>query len=169
MKYIIIQGSSRSHGNSSLIAGILEEHLDADIINLCSLHIHSFSYDHKHMDDDFLSTFKKILDYDVIIFVTPVYWYAMSGLMKNFFDRITDCLIIEKELGRQLRGKAMATVACGSDDIQTDGFFEPFKLSAAYLGMAYLGSLHTYIDDEGLLMSTKSNILNFIQRIEDQA
>ena len=35
-----------------------------------------------------------------IIFVTPVYWYAMSGRMKVFFDRWTDLLKIDKDTGR---------------------------------------------------------------------
>ncbi len=43
--------------------------------------------------------------YDVLIFATPVYWYSMSGIMKVFFDRITDLLTIKKDIGRKLKGK----------------------------------------------------------------
>lgn len=144
---IIIQGSSRSEGNTHTIVKILQEQLGADLIDLKTLTIHPYSYRHEHIHDDFLPTMRTIVQYKSIIFATPVYWYAMSGIMKNFFDRITDCLKIEKDLGRQLRGKKMAAVACGSDDIVTEGFFVPFRNSADYLGMHYLGDVHTWMDN----------------------
>ena len=94
MKTVIIQGSSRSQGNTNKIAQILQHKLDSEIIDLKQLNINSYSYEHEHSDDDFLATMKRVITYDLIIFVTPVYWYSMSGIMKNFFDCITDCLQI---------------------------------------------------------------------------
>lgn len=58
---------------------------------------------------DYLNLMKQILDkYETLILATPVYWYSMSGIMKVFFDRLTDLLTIEKEFGRKLRGKKTA-------------------------------------------------------------
>ena len=148
MNSIIIQGSARSNGNTYQISKLINQHFEGEIIDLNQQTIHSYSYDHQNMDDDFLPTMKELLDFDTIIFITPVYWYSMSGIMKNFFDRMTDCLQIEKETGRRLRGKNMIAVACGSDDIETEGFFVPFKNSAEYLGMNYLGNIHTWIEDD---------------------
>lgn len=108
---------------------------------------------------------KKISEYDRLIFVTPVYWYSMSGIMKNFFDRITDCLIVEKELGRKLRGKSMGAISCGSDDSQTLGFFEPFRKSAEYLGMQYIGDVHTWIDREKPSDHNRAIIKSFIENL----
>lgn len=60
-------------------------------------------------NDDYLNLMKQILEkYETLILATPVYWYSMSGIMKVFFDRLTDLLTIEKELGRKLRGKKIA-------------------------------------------------------------
>jgi len=148
MKSIIIQGSSRIDGNTSQIAKILEDSLEAEIIHLKELTINSYSYRHENVNDDFLPIMRRIINYDIIIFITPVYWYSMSGIMKNFFDRITDCLKIEKETGRKLRGKNMVAISCGSDEIETDGFFVPFRNSAEYLGMNYLGDIHTWIEND---------------------
>lgn len=147
MSSIIVQGSARSKGNSHQIATLVQQYLNADIIDLAQKDIHPYTYDHQHIDDDFIPTLEQIIKYDTIVFITPVYWYAMSGLMKNFFDRITDCLKVKKEIGRQLRGKKMIAIACGSDSTQTEGFFVPFENSAAYLGMEYIGHLHTWISD----------------------
>ena len=54
-----------------------------------------------------------MVQYEQIIFATPIYWYAMSAQLKTFFDRMTDLLTIHKPLGRQLRkGKKMFLIAC---------------------------------------------------------
>jgi len=148
MKNIIIHGSSRIDGNTSQIAKILSDSLGAEIIHLKELTINSYSYRHENVDDDFLPIMRRIVNYDTVIFITPVYWYSMSGIMKNFFDRITDCLKIEKDTGRRLRCKNMVAISCGSDEIETDGFFVPFKNSAGYLGMNYLGDIHTWIEND---------------------
>ena len=42
-----------------------------------------YDYEYKNQNDDFLPTIKKILAYDLILFITPVYWYSMSGIMKT--------------------------------------------------------------------------------------
>ena len=100
MKTVIVLGSSRSDGHSAQIATLLSKKLGADIVDLLPLDIHPYEYNHAHGADDFIPTFKALLEYDLMVFVTPVYWYSMSGIMKNFFDRITDCLKVEKDTGR---------------------------------------------------------------------
>lgn len=63
---------------------------------------------------------------DKIIFATPVYWYSMSGLMKTFFDRLTDLVTIQKSVGRKLKGKETFLFAVGTDDLLPAGFTIPF-------------------------------------------
>lgn len=89
------------------------------------------------------------MEYEQIIFATPVYWYAMSAQLKTFFDRLSDLLKIRKPLGRQLRGgKKMFSITCSSDSEEHEGFTMAFKKTAAYLGMEYGGHLHSWIDAE---------------------
>jgi hypothetical protein len=66
----------------------------------------------------------------------------MSGIMKVFFDRITDLLTIEKELGRKLQGKNMAAISCSIGNNLGATFWLPFSETAKYLGMEYLGNIH---------------------------
>lgn len=95
---------------------------------------------------------KNIIEgYDTLVFATPVYWYAMSGIMKVCFDRITDLLTIEKELGRQLRGKNMGALSCSNGDNLGDDFWHPFIKIAEYLGMNYLGNVHTHLKKTDLV------------------
>ncbi|WP_224490937.1 flavodoxin family protein [Robertkochia flava] len=169
MKTIIVQGSSRVDGNSYQIAKMFQEKFDAPIINLAEKKIHPYSYEHHHTDDDFLPTLEEIVHYDTIVFITPVYWYSMSGIMKNFFDRITDCLKVHKQTGRKLRGMNMLAVSCGSDATQHPGFFIPFQLSAAYLSMNYLGELHTWISRDKPEKEVSDQIDLFANRVLEVA
>lgn len=164
-KVLIIQGSARSNGNTAYVTSQLKLSSSADIIDLKFYNYSGYDYDHQNVDDDFLSLMKRVVEYDIIIFATPVYWYSMSGLMKNFFDRITDCLKIDKDTGRKLRGKAMATVSCGSDSTETEGFFIPFRNSAAYLGMNYLGDVHVWVEEEGLSEVVRSRLNQFSTKL----
>ncbi|MET0946404.1 MAG: NAD(P)H-dependent oxidoreductase, partial [Flavobacterium sp.] len=127
LKGVIIQGSSRSNGNTNKIVSFVQKKTCFDVIDLKSKQIGGFDYNFENKEDDFLPLMQEIVNnYDTIIFATPVYWYAMSGIMKNFFDRITDCLKIEKEIGKKLRGKAMGMISCGSDSELAKGFEIPF-------------------------------------------
>ena len=162
-KGIIIQGSSRSNGNTNKIVTFIQEKTGFDSIDLKSKNISGFDYDFKNQDDDFIPLMTEIVsNYDIIIFATPVYWYAMSGVLKNFFDRITDCLRIEKEIGRKLKGKAMGMISCGSDSELKKGFEMPFIETANYLGMHYLGSVHTWMENEIISELLKKELNVFI-------
>ncbi|MEM6299603.1 MAG: NAD(P)H-dependent oxidoreductase, partial [Bacteroidota bacterium] len=111
MKKVIILGSSRNDGDTTNLANQLIAKSGWDMINLNDYMFSYSDYKHENRDDDYLGLVRKIIEsYDTLIFATPVYWYSMSGIMKVFFDRLTDLLTIEKGLGRKLRGKKMAVI-----------------------------------------------------------
>ena len=144
MKSVIIVGSSRNDGDTATLVSELKELSNWDIIDLNDYEINYYDYDHLNRADDFLPLMNELIDkYDTLIFATPVYWYAMSGIMKVFFDRISDLLTIEKPLGRRLRGKNMAVISSSNGNNLGDSFWLPFIESAEYLGMTYLENLHT--------------------------
>jgi len=148
-KAIIIQGSSRVTGNTRTLVDCFNSSHGFEIIDLATLNIGQFDYEFRNRDDDFLPTIRHaIRDHDTIVFATPVYWYAMSGLLKAFFDRLTDLLSADKDLGRELRGMNMAMISCGSDENVPAGFSEPFVESAGYLGMNYIGDVHGWLNGE---------------------
>lgn len=147
MRIAIISGSARAEGNTSSLITNLQKHINADSYALLEYQINHYRYDHNYKNDEFISLVKNVIEnYDTIIFVTPVYWYSMSGRMKVFFDRMTDMLKIEKELGRKLRGKNMAVATTSNGGNLEGNFWVPFIETADYLGMNYLGNLHTYQD-----------------------
>jgi len=163
MRKIIILGSSRKNGDTRKTVDEIIKLSNWDLIDLNDYNIGYYDYEHKNLDDDYLPLMRKIItNYDVLIFATPVYWYSMSGIMKVFFDRITDLLDNEKDLGRKLRGKSMAALSCSTGDNLGEMFWLPFKESANYLGMDYLSSLHTIAGND-----ETENLKNFVRKIEE--
>jgi multimeric flavodoxin WrbA len=61
--------------------------------------------------DDMQGIYPKLLDADVIVLGTPVYFYMLSGLLKNFLDRT--CPIWPKLEGKGLAGVAVAEEGLG--------------------------------------------------------
>lgn len=161
-KGVIIQASSRSKGNTEKIVSFFQKETGFDVIDLSTKIIGHFDYGFKNRDDDFNELFKNIVKkYETIVLATPIYWYTMSGILKVFLDRISDFLFQEKEYGRMLRGKNMAVISCGSDEEIFSGFTMPFKESANYLGMEFLGHIHTWIEEEVIPVGVKTRISEF--------
>lgn len=144
MKKIIILGSSRRNGQTKKAVDKLKLLSDFDVMDLNDYSISYYDYGHKNEKDDYLNLIQNIIStYDILILATPVYWYSMSGIMKVFFDRITDLLDNEKELGRKLRNKSLAVLSSSIGDHLGDAFWLPFIETAKYLGMNYIGNIHT--------------------------
>ena len=155
-KKVIILGSSRKNGNTTRIADEISKETGIEVINLSDYNISYYDYESKNREDDFFPLIKDIIEkYDTLIFATPIYWYNMSGIMKVFFDRFSDLIRIEKETGRKLRGKKIGVISNSHDNEIEESFYIPFKKSADYLGMEYLGHAHF-----------NANILNETTKIE---
>jgi multimeric flavodoxin WrbA len=159
-KKVIILGSARKNGNTTKIVDEISKESGIDVIDLSDYNISHYDYESKNIEDDFLPLIKGILEkYDTLIFATPVYWYNMSGIMKVFFDRFSDLIRIEKETGRKLRGKKIGVISNSHDNEIEDSFYIPFKKTADYLGMEYLGHAHF---NANILNQTKKIELTFI-------
>lgn len=152
MPTMILQASARPDGNTAAVARHLERELDALTLDLLEYRIHPFRYDQRYpADDKFLHLIRHaVLPYDHLVFATPVYWYTMSAGMKTFFDRLSDLLMTEKDLGRQLRGKRMSVLSVGERNDCPPHFAEPFRLTAGYLGMGFEAHWHGWLE-EGLV------------------
>ncbi|CAA0144569.1 FMN reductase [Tenacibaculum maritimum] len=162
MKKVVIVGSSRNDGDTVVLINELTKQSKWDLIDLNDYNFSYYDYKHENRNDDYLTLMAKLIKkYDTLIFATPVYWYSMSGIMKVFFDRITDLLTIEKKLGRQLRGKKMAVISCSIGNNLGEHFWLPFSETANYLGMEYLGNVHTVTGEKN-----DKKIMEFIKLID---
>lgn len=93
MKLLVLHGSSRTDGNTELLAQRVTAGLPATHVVLRERHIEAI-VDKRHdpagfhpVADDHDAIIQQVIDHDILIFATPLYWYGMSGVMKDFVDR----------------------------------------------------------------------------------
>lgn len=142
MKTAILFSSSRTQGDTFHIAKYLSNNCSASLFDLSDYTMSFYDYEHLNSDDDFLPLMLQLIEFDHITFVTPMYWYSMCAQMKLFVDRLSDLLTIDTSLGRKLRGKNCSLVSTGYDTSAPDCLWQPFDLTAKYLGMHYQGLLY---------------------------
>lgn len=159
---LLIAGSSRNDGNTIALTTWLAERLNIKFINLGDLNISYYDYEHKNIDDDFLSIAQKMIESETIVLISPVYWYSVSAQMKTFIDRISDLVTIRKDLGRKLRGKNLVVVSNGASPEAGEGFELPLKQTAEYLGMHFGGHSHFMIEEISDLALKHSASLNVL-------
>lgn len=167
MKTIIILGSSRRNGDTVKITQFIQEKTNWEIVNLSDYNISYYDYEHKNANDDFLPLMERLIsEYDTFLFATPVYWYSMSGIMKVFFDRISDLVTIRKDLGRALKGKNMAVISSSGGNDLGEQFWLPFSHSAEYLEMAFIQGLHSELIEGQTSTEDRAKMEAFIRQIE---
>ena len=89
------------------------------------------------MEDDFNKLQDAICNKDILIMVTPVYFYEMSEVAKTFFDRLKRCQSFDEK--SRLRGKELICIAAagGSGD-GTDNCLHSMSVLAKFLHMNML-------------------------------
>ncbi|MCA1031563.1 flavodoxin family protein [Bacillus timonensis] len=98
MNILVLYGSSRQNGNSEILTKAVINDIPHTEIFLRDLHIEPIE-DKRHcpggfqpVEDDYDGVIEKVIEHDIVIVATPLYWYGMSGIMKNFFDRWSQSL-----------------------------------------------------------------------------
>lgn len=151
MSVLVILGSARAEGHTAALVDAVLAGRPADRIDLNDVDIQPYEYNRPMDRDGFARVAKAMVAHRLIVFATPVYWYSMSGRMKALFDRFTDLVTVRKDMGRQLRGRGMVVVACGSEAQLPEGFEVPFRETAAYFRMDYRGVLYAQTNSQGLM------------------
>jgi multimeric flavodoxin WrbA len=153
---IALFSSSRRHGNTGRLIDRIASELNIEVVDLASLRMSSYDYEHRNRDDDFEPLMKRVLEHEQILFATPIYWYAVSPAMKVFIDRISDFLELPDLLseGRRLRGKTAYVVCTSISDEPSAAFMTAFRETFDYLGMRFGGVAHVNCDD-GYLPATR--------------
>ncbi len=149
-KITTIFSSSRSDGNSNATLKALTENIVAEhnIIDLNLSDITYFDYEMANQDDDFVDIINEIIESDITILCSPIYWYSMSAQMKTFFDRFSDLITFRKDLGRKLKGKKFFLVSCGYSQSPPEYFELPFIDTCNYFEIDYKGMLYCSVQEE---------------------
>lgn len=167
MSTLIILGSARKDSHTRTMLSTVFGSTPHELIDLLDYEISTFDYGGSYPDDDqFPELVEKMLECNTIVFATPVYWYAMSGMMKTFFDRFTDLVTFQKEKGRSLKGKRTFLFSVGASSEPPMGFEVPFEETSKYLEMNYVEGIYFSSRGENFdsILSTAQSYLNKINQ-----
>jgi len=111
---IALETAKREGANIELIN--LYDYRISPCIGCVSDNVKYCKYPCDVVNDDFPKLARKVLEADAIIFASPIYWYMVSGVMKNFIDRLTCFENMIHHTGRSLlEGKVVAFIVTGND------------------------------------------------------
>jgi len=148
MKILAILGSPRAGGNTDILAervlaGARDVGWETESAALRAMKVRgcvacdSCWRDGKPciIDDDMTSMYDRIADADVLLFATPVYWYAPTAIMKAFIDRLVP---FNRPEGRPLiAGKGAIVVSAYEEEgpAAVQPLLTMFDMSFDYLGV----------------------------------
>jgi len=154
-------GSSNPMGDTYSICKKIVDQYGMKFQDLTELVIMPYDYEYENSDDDFLGFMDHVVHtYDHIILATPIYWYTMSGIMKNFIDRFSDLLHIRKPWGRKLAGKKLQLISISKTDDCPEEYAMPFIRTAKYLDMEFQGHLHFPVTEEAICEERLAKVIS---------
>jgi multimeric flavodoxin WrbA len=166
-KAIMIFGSARSDGDTRRVISEFDPNGDIPMIDLNDLNIGHYDYDHKNREDDFIPLMERILQNDVIIIASPVYWYSVSAQMKVFLDRLKDCISIRKDIGRALAGKKMFGLSSHAGS-ELSAFETTLSGTAGYFDMEYKGTFFYYSGHNDSIKHTNNELPQFREKVNQE-
>ena len=167
---VILLASARKDSDTKKFIEKVFSNTEYKVIDLLDFTVLPYDYSHQYSEkDEFFKIIEELMQHETIVFATPVYWYSMSGLMKTFFDRLTDLVTIKKTSGRDLKDKSTFLVAVGTDKELPVGFDKPFELTSWYLHMLYLGHIYFSTKHQLPVQMMEYIIELFIQKVKDNS
>lgn len=153
MKIVVLKGSPNRNGSSNMLAenfskGAVESgheiiEIDAAHANLspCIGCVHCGYEGECSLSDDMDIFRKQILNADMMVFVTPLYYYGMSAQLKILIDRFCsrNFSIQDKHMK-----SALLTVAYNSDDWTFDALEAHYDTLLRYLNLEDCGRVLGY-------------------------
>ena len=147
MKIFTLLGSSRKNGNTEQLANRVTTGLSVTTLRLKETRILPID-DLRHepggfqaVDDDYDKCVKQMAEHDVFLFATPLYWYGMTGRMKNFVDRWSQSLRdTDWSFREAVQGKQAIVVLTGGDSPKMKGLplIQQFRWIFDFAGMTFL-------------------------------
>jgi multimeric flavodoxin WrbA len=149
MKIAVLYGGTRPNGNTETLTDHVIQGLDVEKIYLKD-HTILPIIDKRHApegfqdrNDDYNSIIDRILPHDTLLFATPIYWYTMSGSMKNFIDRWSQSLRDANypDFKATMASKKAYVIAVGGDQPYLKGMpmIQQFKHIFDFMGMEFGG------------------------------
>lgn len=163
MKIVILEGSPNKNGSSNLLAkqfirGAEEAGHTVKIIDAAHANLHPCigcihcGYEGPCVQKDDMEQFRKqILDADMMVFVTPLYYYGMSAQLKILIDRFC---AMNSSIHRKHMKSALLTVAWNTDNWTFEALESHYKTLVRYLNL----------DDQGMILGYGCGTVSMTKR-----
>ena len=150
MKIVLLMASPNPHGSTGILAdrfrqGAEESGHTVEMIEVCKLHINpctgcvacGYEGDCVQRDDNDIIR-NKLLNCDMVVFATPLYYYGMSAQLKTVVDRFC---AYNGSLHRRHLKSALLTVAWNGDDWTFDALEAHYKTLVRYIRFEDMGMI----------------------------
>lgn len=174
MKALAVVGSPRKGGNTDvlidqMIAGAIEAGAEVEKIYLNDLKItpcqacngckqtKSPEKPSCVIKDDMQKLYPKIMEAEVLLFGTPVYWWTVSAQMKCFLDRWY--ALLDANYNSLVKGKRIAlAIVCQDPNTKamTDPIVHMMKEGMDFIGIKYVGEVTASCDAKGEVAKNKA-------------
>ncbi|GGA31102.1 flavodoxin family protein [Paenibacillus physcomitrellae] len=149
MSIVVINGSGREGGNTETLTRLALEGLEFKEIVLREKQILPI-VDQRHtpggfdpVNDDYDAVIQDMLAADVLIFVSPIYWYNVTGLVKNLFDRWSQSLRDPRftDFKEKMAKKKAYAIVVGGDNprIKALPMIQQLKYTFDFVGLPFEG------------------------------
>ena len=148
MKIVVLEGSPNQKGSSNMLAenfirGAEEAGHSVQIIDTAHVDIHPCTgcihcgYEGPCIQkDDMDGIRQKILEADMMVFVTPLYYYGMSAQLKTVIDRFC---AFNGSIQKKRMKSALLTVAWNDADWTFEALESHYKTLVRYLNLTDMG------------------------------
>ena len=153
MNIIILLGSPNRNGSTGnlveqFVKGAEESGHTCEILDVCHMNIHPCTgcvrcgYEGPCVQKDDVEIIRqKLLNCDMVVFATPLYYYGMSAQLKTMVDRFC---AFNSSLNRRHLKSALLTVAWNSDDWTFDALRAHYVTLVRYLNLDDQGAVYGY-------------------------
>ena len=150
MKIVMLEGNPNRNGSSNMLAesfrkGAEEAGHTVEIIDTAHADIHPCTgcvccgYEGPCVQKDDVESIRKIiLDSDMMVLVTPLYYYGMSAQLKTMVDRFC---AFNSSINRKYMKSALIAAAWNSDDWTFDALNAHYDTLVRYLNMNDMGRI----------------------------
>lgn len=153
MKIVVMEGSPNRHGSSNRLAaefirGAEETGHTVTVIDAAHANLHSCTgcihcgYEGPCVQKDDMELFREqILNADMMVFVTPLYYYGMSAQLKILVDRFC---AINSSIQRKHMKSALLTAAWNADSWTFEALESHYHTLVRYLNLEDYGMVLGY-------------------------
>ena len=150
MKIVVLEGSPNKHGSSNHLAqqfirGAEEAGHTVTVVDAARANIHPCTgcihcgYEGPCVQKDDMERIRpEILDADMMVFVTPLYYYGMSAQLKTLIDRF--CAFNSSIQSKRMKS-ALLAAAWNTDDWTFDALEAHYRTLVRYLNLKDMGSV----------------------------